>query len=130
MSHGPRRGVDPAARLRSFRDAGAGVVATLHTQANAKIHAAVTVAVVALGALLDVSRGDWCWLAVAIAMVWSAECLNTALESLADATAPDPHPLVGRAKDAAAGAVLCAAIGAAAIGLLVLGPPLLAWLVR
>ena len=69
-------------------------------------------------------------LAVAIALVWAAECLNTAVESLADATSPDHHPLVGRAKDAAAGAVLCAAIGAAVIGLLVLGRPLLAWWVR
>jgi diacylglycerol kinase len=86
--------------------------------------------VLALGAFLDLSRGDWCWLVVAIAMVWAAECMNTALESLADATAPDPHPLVGRAKDAAAGAVLCASIGAAVIGLLVLGRPLLAWWVR
>lgn len=118
-----------AMRLRSFRDAGAGIVATFRTQANAKIHAGMTLLVIALGLLLQVSRGDWCWLAVAIALVWAAECFNTALESLADATAPDPHPLVGRAKDAAAGAVLCAAAGASVIGLLVLGPPLLAWLV-
>jgi diacylglycerol kinase (ATP) len=54
--------------------------------------------------------------------------MNTALEVLADAVAPDPHPLVGRAKDAAAGAVLVAALGAAAIGLLVLGPRLWALL--
>ena len=39
---------------------------------------------------------------------------------------PDFHPLIARAKDAAAGAVLVAAIGAAVVGLLVLGPPLLA----
>lgn len=116
------------ARIRSFRHAGAGIAVTFVLEPNAKIHAAVTVAVVLLGALLDLSRGDWCWLVVAISMVWAAECMNTALEALADATHPDEHPLVGRAKDAAAGAVLCAAIGAAAIGLLVLGGPLLAWL--
>ena len=83
---------------------------------------------VAAGVLLDVSRGDWCWLVLAISLVFAAECMNTALESLADAAAGDPHPLVGRAKDAAAGAVLCTAVGAALIGLLVLGHPLLAWL--
>ncbi len=106
------------------------MAATFRTQTNARIHAAATVAAIALGGSLQISRGDWCWLVVAIAMVWAAECTNTALESLADATAPDPSPRVGRAKDAAAGAVLCASIGAALIGLLVLGPPLLAWLVR
>lgn len=115
------------ARIRSFRHAGAGIVATFSTQPNAKIHALASVAVVALGLWLDVSRGDWCWLILAIALVFAAECMNTALESLADATSPELHPLVGRAKDAAAGAVLCTAIGAAAIGLLVLGRPLLAW---
>lgn len=82
---------------------------------------------VGLGALLDLSRGDWCWLVAAIAMVFASECMNTALEALADAAAPAPHPLVGRAKDAAAGAVLCAAAGAAGIGVLVLLPPLLRW---
>ncbi len=115
------------ARLRSFRYAGAGIAATFVHEPNAKIHAAATLAVIGLGLFLDVSRGDWCWLIVAIALVWAAECMNTAVESLADATAPDHHPLVGRAKDAAAGAVLCTALGAAAIGLLVLGRPLLAW---
>ena len=117
-------------RIRSFRNAGAGVAATLASQANAKIHALATVMVVALGLALDLPRGDWCWLVLAIALVWAAECLNTALEELADVTAPDPDPRVGRAKDAAAGGVLVAAAGAAVIGALVLGPPLVARLVR
>ncbi|MGH0032285.1 MAG: diacylglycerol kinase family protein [Myxococcota bacterium] len=115
-----------SSRVDSFRQAGAGVAATVATQANARIQLAAAVAVVALGATLDLSRGDWCWLVAAIAAVFAAECMNTALESLADATHPDPHPLVGRAKDAAAGAVLCTAVGAALIGVLVLGRPLLA----
>lgn len=116
------------ARLESFRHAGVGIAAVLAGEPNAKIHALATLVVVGLGLLLDVSRSEWCWLVLAIALVWAAECLNTAIESLADATAPERHPLVGRAKDAAAGGVLCAAIGAAVIGLLVLGRPLLAWL--
>jgi len=115
------------ARAESFRHAGAGLVATLATEPNARIQLVIALLVVGLGLLLGLPRGDWCWLVVAIAMVFAAECMNTALESLADALAPDPHPLVGRAKDAAAGAVLCAALGAAGIGALVLGPPLLAW---
>ena len=58
--------------------------------------------------------------------VWVAESFNTSLERLADASVPEQHSLVREAKDAAAGAVLVAALGAAAIGVLVLGPPLLA----
>ncbi len=113
-------------RLESFRHAGAGLRAVVVTQPNARIHALATVLACGLGALLRLSGADWCWLVVAIALVWCSEALNTALESLADAAVPEPHPLVGRAKDAAAGAVLIAAIAAALIGFAVLGPPLLA----
>jgi diacylglycerol kinase (ATP) len=58
--------------------------------------------------------------------VWTAEALNTALEFLADAASPEFHPLVGHAKDVAAGAVLISAAGAVVIGLLVLGPHVIA----
>lgn len=116
------------ARARSFAHAAAGLRDMLATQHNARIHAVVTLAVLVAGFLFGITRLEWCWLIAAIAAVWAAEALNTALESLADAVAPGQHPLVGRAKDAAAGAVLVAALGAAAIGLLVLGPHLWVWL--
>jgi diacylglycerol kinase (ATP) len=116
------------ARAQSFADAGAGLAYVLASQHNARIHALASVAVVAAGLALGVSRLEWCALLAAIAMVWAAEALNTALETLADAVAPGRDPGVGRAKDAAAGAVLAAAIGAAGIGLLVLGPHLWALL--
>jgi diacylglycerol kinase (ATP) len=82
--------------------------------------------VIGLGVVLAIPREGWCWLIVAMALVWCAESANTALERLADATIPEPQPLVGHAKDIAAGGVLIAAVAASAIGLLVLGRPLLA----
>ena len=117
-----------AARVRSFGYAFHGVGLLLRSQHNARIHATATLLVCALGGLLGVSRGDWLWLTAAIAAVWAAEALNSALESLADAVHPAPHPLVGRAKDLAAAAVLIVSLGAATIGLLVLGPPLWRWI--
>jgi diacylglycerol kinase len=42
--------------------------------------------------------------------VWLAEGMNTALEYLADAAVPEHHPLIGKAKDVAAGAVLITAM--------------------
>jgi diacylglycerol kinase (ATP) len=75
---------------------------------------------------MHLSTGEWCWIVLAIMSVWTAEALNTAFEFLADVASPEFHPLVQQAKDVAAGAVLLSAIGAAVIGLLVLGPPLLA----
>jgi diacylglycerol kinase len=117
----------PSERLASFGNALRGLRAVM-AQPNAWIHAAATLAVAALAVLLRVPRDGVLWLVAAVALVWTAEALNTALEQLADAVHPEHHPLVGRAKDVAAGAVLLAATGAAVIGLLVLGPPLLALL--
>lgn len=94
------------------------------TQPNARIHAVATVAVVAGGVGLEVGRHDWCWLAAAIAAVWTAEAFNTALEFLADEVSLEQRPGIGRAKDLAAAAVLCTCAGAATVGGLVLLPHL------
>lgn len=117
-----------SARVRSVRFALAGIAYVVRSQHNAWLHFGATAAVVPLGLLLGVSRSDWCWLVLAMAAVWSAEAFNTALECLADVVSPELHPAIGHAKDAAAGAVLIAALGASAIGLFVLGPPLAAWI--
>ncbi|MBN2303076.1 MAG: diacylglycerol kinase family protein [Anaerolineae bacterium] len=111
-------------RLQSFRHAFAGIAYTLRTQPNTRLHAAATAAVLILGLWLDLTRIDWALIAVAVASVWAAEILNTALEALVDLVSPDPHPLAKVAKDCAAAAVLVLAGLAVVIGLLVLGPPL------
>jgi len=123
VSEGERFSV--AARARSFRDAFRGLAVLLATQHNAWIHAVATLAVLAMGFWLGCTPLEWAVLALAIALVWLAEGLNTALEALGDAVSADLHPLVGRAKDVAAGAVLLAAIGAAVAGLLIFVPRLL-----
>ena len=115
-------------RVRSFGFALRGLGYVLRSEHNAWIHLAASVAVIALAAALRVSLHDWCWLIVAIAAVWCMEALNTAIERLADALSAEPSPLIAQAKDAAAGSVLVAAVGAALIGLLILGPPLWSWL--
>ena len=117
-------GFSVAARVRSFGHALRGITVMLASQHNAWIHGVVSVAVCLLGAALGVSPLGWCALILAMMAVWTAEALNTAFELLCDVASPEFHPLVEKAKDVAAGAVLIAAIGAAAVGLLVLGPPL------
>jgi diacylglycerol kinase (ATP) len=97
----------------------------LRCQHNAWIHGIATL--LALGAALffRVTAGDWCWIILAISIVWTAEALNTAFEFLADAASPDFHPLVRDAKDVAAGAVLVTAIAAAIIAAIIFWPYLL-----
>jgi len=110
------------ARLRSFTYAFRGIRFTVLSQHNAWIHAAATVVVVLAGVHFRISRSEWCLVILASAAVWIAEALNTAVEAIADATHREFHPLIGRAKDIAAGAVLIAAIAALGVGILVFGP--------
>jgi diacylglycerol kinase (ATP) len=115
-------------RLRSVRFALQGVATMVRTQHNAWVHAAATAGAIALGFMCRLTTAEWCWIVLAIVAVWTAEALNTAFEFLTDVASPAFHPVAGQAKDVAAGAVLIAAVGAAAIGLLVFGPHLLDWL--
>ena len=109
-------------RVESFRYAFQGVAYMLRTQHNAWIHATLTAAVIAAGLLLGVSAGEWCWLVLAMASVWTAESFNTALEIITDIASPEHRPAAGRVKDVGAGAVLLCAVGALAIGLIVFVP--------
>jgi diacylglycerol kinase (ATP) len=117
-----------AARLRSFQYALRGIAAMLRTQHNAWIHAAATVAVLGAGFALRIAAGEWLAVVLAIMAVWTAEALNTAFETLCDVASPEFHPMVKRAKDVAAGAVLVSAIGALCVGAIVFGPRLAALL--
>jgi diacylglycerol kinase len=100
----------------------------LKSQHNAWIHATATVLVFVGGFCVRLSRPEWCWILLALMAVWMAEALNTAIEYLADAVSPQRHPLIEKAKDVAAGAVLISAMGAATIGLLIFGPHVLKWM--
>ena len=109
-------------RLRSVRCALQGVRVMVQSQHNAWIHAAATLVVLAAAFVLRISAADWCWIILAISIVWTAEALNTAFEFLADAASPEFHPLVRDAKNVAAGAVLLTATAAAVIGAIIFWP--------
>ena len=109
-------------RLQSFIYAFRGLVTLVKTQHNARIHLFATLGVISFGFHFGVSGAEWSLLIVAIIIVWLAEALNTAIEFLADSITKENHHLIGKAKDVAAGGVLVAAIGAAAIGIIVFRP--------
>jgi diacylglycerol kinase len=102
----------------------AGLAYVLRTQRNAWIHAVASLAVVLLALWLQLSLTHWALLFVAMAMVWMAEFVNSALEATVDLASPDVHPLAKVGKDVGAAAVLIAAVSAALVGFLILGPPL------
>jgi undecaprenol kinase len=80
-----------------------------------------TQTVFALAASLVVAlvQPGWVWaalIALSVAFVLALELLNSALEYLIDRVHPSIHPDIGRAKDAAAGAVLIASFCALIVG--------------
>jgi diacylglycerol kinase len=111
-------------RAHSFRYAFVGWWYVIRTQRNAWIHAVVSVAVIAIAIWLKIDAHDWALIIIAIAMVWTAEFINTALEAVVDLASPEQHELAKVGKDVGASAVLIAAGSAAIIGFLILGPPL------
>lgn len=113
-----------SARFKSFKYALEGIVLVLKTQQNAWIHAIATLLVLALGVFFTLTATEWLLLVLSICSVWVAESFNTALEFLADTITKDFHPLIKKAKDASAGAVLISSIGSAIIGFIIFVPKL------
>jgi diacylglycerol kinase (ATP) len=112
-------------RIKSFKYAFSGWWFVIRTQRNAWIHMVVSIAVIFLSFLLHIPALSWVLIFLAIALVWIAEFLNTALEAVVDlASNHQQHDLARVGKDVGAAAVLIAAVTSIIIGLLVLGPPL------
>jgi diacylglycerol kinase len=116
-------------RLQSFQHAFAGIWYTLRTQRNAQIHVGTGVCIVVLGLLLRIRLTEWATLALTMGFVIVSEMLNTSIEAAMDHATTEFHPQIKIVKDVAAGAVLVSAVTAVAVGLLILGPPLLEWVI-
>ncbi len=116
-------------RLPAFKHAFSGLFHVLETQKNSWIHASATVLVILLGLLLKLPPLQFAIILVVIGLVWVLEILNTSIEAIVDMVSPEHNNLAKIAKDTAAAAVLFAAILSVAVGILLLGPPLVAWII-
>lgn len=113
------------ARGRSFIYAWSGVRMLLAGEHNARLHLAAAVMAIILGILFGISPGEWVAIVLCIGAVFMAEAFNSAIEALCDLVSPGPHPLIKRAKDMAAGAVLIMAAAAFVVGCIIFIPYLL-----
>lgn len=118
----------PQTWIAKFACAGYGLAWAIRTQSSFWVHVPIAVCVIALAAWLQVESWKWCVLLAMIAMVLAAELVNTAIELIVKVVHPEQDERIGHALDAAAGAVLVAAIIAAIIGLITLVPELYALL--
>jgi diacylglycerol kinase len=101
-----------------------GVGQAARTQRNAQIELTITGLIIALGVYVGLDLFRWAVIVLTIGFVLAAEWFNSSIEALTDLTCPDYHELAKRTKDVSAAGVLIASVVAAAVGLLILGPPL------
>jgi diacylglycerol kinase (ATP) len=113
---------------KSFGYAFAGIFACIKKERNIKIHLCFTAAVIFFGFFLRISPIEWCICLTLFGLILALEIVNTAIEAVVDLVTEEHRPLAGLAKDAAAGAVLIAAICAAAAGLIIFLPKGIAFL--
>ncbi len=116
---------NPRSWRAKFADALRGCKWGFRSQSSFAVHLFAAVLVVVAGFSLRVSMTEWCLLALSIALVLSAEMLNTSIEYLAKAISNQHNANIGRALEVAAAAVLVASLGAATVGIIVFGSRLM-----
>ncbi|MEM9831990.1 MAG: diacylglycerol kinase family protein [Bacteroidota bacterium] len=111
-------------RIRSFRHAIDGLRALFKEEHNARVHLIVTILVLVLGAIFNISATEWLIIILTIGFVFVTEILNTAIEDIADFISPQRDNRIKQIKDFGAAAVLLSAITAVVIGIIIFLPKL------
>jgi len=102
----------------SFNHAIEGVIYTVRTQRNMKIHLVAAIIVLIFSLFFNLSKIEIVILLMTITSVIVLELINTAIEATIDVLANYYHPLAKIAKNVSAGAVLVAAGNAVIVGYL------------
>ena len=105
-----------------------GIIYTLTKERNMVIHFLVMLLVIIAGIVFKISFLEWLICFVLFALVLSLELMNTALENVVDLVTSEKKAKAKVAKDAAAGAVLVAAIFAIIIGIGIFLPKFLSFI--
>lgn len=106
----------------SFKYASEGIITTIKEERNMFIHFLIAIIVVITGIYVRISLNEWFICLLLFALVFSLELINTAIENTVDLVATKKNKKAKMAKDAAAGAVLIAAIFASIIGIIIFLP--------
>lgn len=109
-------------RKAAFSYAFKGIYRLFRYEAHARIHLVAAFCVVIAGFLFRLNSTEWCIVCLCIGSVFVAEGFNTAIEKLADAVTRERSPLIGAAKDIAAGAVLLAALTTVVVAAIIFIP--------
>lgn len=113
-------------RFQSFIPAYNGIKLLFKNEHNAWVHLFFTIVALVFGIVVQLTSTEWLFLSLAIALVFLSELFNTSLEKLADKVEPTFDPLIGAVKDYASAAVLVASVFAIVVGVIVIGPKIIA----
>ncbi|MDY3554419.1 diacylglycerol kinase family protein [Gemmata sp. JC717] len=102
--------------VRSLTIGCVGLIDVIRSEQNMRIHCVVAAGVTAAGLVFALAAWEWVAVVLCIGLVLSAECMNTALERLADRVTQERDPLIKQAKDCGAAAVLVVALTAVVVG--------------
>ncbi len=112
--------------LKSFLYAMNGI-ALSGRERNMRVHLGISIGVLLLGILFQISPLEWIIVFFCFGLVLCAEAFNTAIETIInlirdDCKIPYENKSLGMAKEMAAGAVLITAVSCAFVGLIVFFP--------
>ncbi|MDR2139525.1 MAG: diacylglycerol kinase family protein [Tannerella sp.] len=110
----------------SFGHAFNGLRRVMCREQNMRIHLLVALCTAVAGYCFRISAAEWTAIGLATGGVLAAETFNTSIEALSDTLSPEYSEKIKQVKDLAAGAVLLVALAAAATGLIIFLPKLIA----
>ena len=94
-----------------------GIRSAWHTESSFRVQAVLGAGMLVFTVVLRPAPVWWALIFLTMAGVFASELVNTALEHVVDRLHPEEHPMIGKAKDCAAGAVLILSL--AAIGVFI-----------
>jgi len=111
----------------SFKHAWDGIVWVFKSQPNYRVHVTLSILAIILGLAYGIERYEWFIIALLIMIGLTIETINSTFEQTLDCVTLEKRDDVKIAKDAAAGAMLIFAIGAAVLGGLIFIPRMFLW---
>lgn len=106
--------------FHSFYCAIRGIAFCVRHESHMRIHLVATVYVLYFATFYDFSPGEYAVLVLTCAVVMALELINTSIEVVIDKVSPKYNVFAMIGKDIAAGAVFVGALGAAAVGVIML----------
>lgn len=108
--------------VRKFSVAANGIAQAICNDASFRVHLVMGLAVLLFASVVRCEAWEWCVLLICIGMVWTAELLNTAIETMFKGFSSEVRDERYPCLDIAAGSVLFSSIVSAIVGCVILIP--------